>query len=266
MSGAGGRPAIFITGAAAGIGRATAERFSRAGWFVGLYDVNATGVQELARELQPSVAGSLDVTDVEGFRSTLAAFFEAAGGRLDVLFNNAGIVAVDDFEKVELSRHHAVIDVNFKGVVNGCHLALPYLKQTPGARVISMCSASAIYGSPAFTVYSATKFAVRGFTEALNVEWARHGITVMDILPLFVDTPMVRKFETAPKSMETLGLRLRPDDIAKLVWRAAQWPTRWWAWPRVHWLPGVQAWGLYLATKFLPVWLNRYTTRKVTGY
>lgn len=261
-----GRPSIFITGAAAGIGRATAERFSRAGWFVGLYDVNEAGVRDLAGQLEPAVAGSLDVTDAGAYAIALEAFFSAAGGRLDLLFNNAGIVTIGDFEQVPLARHHAVVDVNFKGVINGCHLALPYLKRTPGARVISMCSASALYGSPPFTVYGASKFAVRGFTEALNVEWARHGITVMDVLPLFVDTPMVRGFESAPQSMERLGLRLQADDIARTVWQAAQWADRRWSWPRVHWLPGLQTWALYLSAKFLPVWLNRWTTRLVTGY
>ena len=261
-----GRPAIFITGAAAGIGRATAERFSRAGWFVGLYDIDEAGVQALAKTMPPAVAGRLDVTDTAGYARALETFFAAAGGRLDVLFNNAGIVTVGEFESVPLERHHAIVDVNLKGVINGCHLALPYLKRTPGARVISMCSASALFGSPPFTVYGASKFAVRGFTEALNVEWARHGITVMDVLPLFVDTPMVRGFETAPRSMERLGLRLQADDIARTVWAATQWPTRAWAWPRVHWLPGWQTWTLYLAAKLLPVWLNRLSTRLVTGY
>jgi len=259
------RPAIFVTGAAAGIGRATAELFAARGWFVGLYDVNESGVQELRRALGEAnaTAGRLDVTDAAAFEQALARFFEASGRRLDVLFNNAGIAATGDFESIPLARHHAVVDVNVKGVLNGCHLALPYLKQTAGARVISMCSASAIYGSPAFAGYSATKFAVRGLSEALDIEWHRHGIRVMDIMPLFVDTPMVANFEAHPKSMDVLGLRLTPGDIARTVWRAAHWP-RWW--PRVHFLPGPQVWGTYLMQKLTPLWLNRLTTKWITGY
>lgn len=261
------KPSIFITGAGAGIGAATARLFAARGWFVGLYDVNESAVLELSRELGPSVVtGRLDVTDPARFKAVLSEFFEAAGNRLDVLFNNAGIAATDAFEDIDLQRHHAVVDVNLKGVVNGCYYALPYLKQTTGSRVISMCSASAIYGAPSFAVYSGTKFAVRGLTEALNVEWARHGVTVMDVMPLFVDTPMVRSFENPPKSMERMGLRLVADDIANTVWKAANWPTRWWAWPRVHWLPGLQSKLLWLATKYLPVWLSRLTTRIITGY
>jgi NAD(P)-dependent dehydrogenase (short-subunit alcohol dehydrogenase family) len=258
------RHSIFITGAAAGIGRATAELFAGHGWFVGLYDVNESGVRELSVQLgaSNSCAGRLDVTDAAQFARSLAQFWEAAGQRLDLLFNNAGIVAVDDFEKIPLAKHHATVDVNLKGVINGCHAAFDYLKRTPGARVVSMSSASAIYGTPNFASYSATKFAVKGLTEALNVEWARYGITVMDVLPLFVDTPMVRQFEMKPKSMDALGMHLRPRDIAQTVWRAAHW----WLWPRVHWYPGLQGWLLALTQKFMPGWFNRLTTRLVSGY
>lgn len=258
------RPAIFITGAAAGIGRATAERFASNGWYVGLYDVNESGVQELRRTLGESnaMAGHLDVTDARAYAQALAAFFEASGGRLDLLFNNAGIVTVDEFHNVPLEKHHAVIDVNFKGVVNGCYLAFPYLRRTPGARVISMSSASAIYGPPEFASYAATKFAVKGLTEALDIEWRRYGITVRDVLPLFVDTPMVRQFEMKPKSMDRLGLRLTAPDIASTVWRAAHWRL----WPRVHWYPGLQTYVLALTQKFMPGWFNRLTTRLVAGY
>ena len=168
------RKSIFITGAAAGIGRATALRFAAAGWRVGLYDVNQVGLKALVSEIGPqAVAGRLDVTDGAGFAKALAAFAEPSDGRIDVLFNNAGVLSTGDFESMPLARCYALIDINTKGVVNGCHAALPYLAATKGARVINMASASAIYGTPAFAVYSATNFFVKGLTEALNIEWAR---------------------------------------------------------------------------------------------
>lgn len=258
------QPSIFVTGAAAGIGRATAELFASRGWFVGLYDVNEAGARELRERLgaDRAVAGRLDVTDPAAFGRALEEFFTAAGGRLDLLFNNAGIAAVGNFEEIPLARQHAVVDVNLKGVLSGCYAALPYLRRTPGARVVSMCSASAIYGAPGFAAYSATKFAVKGLTEALDIEWRRHGIRVMDLLPLFVDTPMVAQFENKPKSFDVLGMHLGPADIARTVWRAAHW--RWW--PRVHWYPGVQGWLMALAQKLTPAWFNRLTTRLVSGY
>jgi NAD(P)-dependent dehydrogenase (short-subunit alcohol dehydrogenase family) len=259
------RPSIFITGAAVGIGRATAERFAREGWFVGLYDLNEAGVQELRRTLGEgnATAGRLDVTDAAAYERALAQFWDAAGKRLDVLFNNAGIAFCDDFEKIPLARHHALIDVNLKAVVTGCLAAFQYLRQTPGASVVSMSSASAIYGAPAFATYAATKFGVKGLTEALNIEWHRHDIRVVDVLPLFVDTPMVAQFESGLKSKDVLGMHLGPQDIANTVWRAVHWP-RWW--PRVHWYPGLQGSFLALLQKLSPAWVNRLTTKMISGY
>jgi NAD(P)-dependent dehydrogenase (short-subunit alcohol dehydrogenase family) len=263
------RPSIFVTGAASGIGRATAELFAERGWFVGLYDVNEAGARELAARLgsASSVAGTLDVTDAARFAAALAQFWQAAGQRLDLLFNNAGIASIGDFEKIPLARHHAIVDVNLKGVINGCHCALQYLQRTPGARVINTCSASAIYGTPAFAGYSATKFAVKGFTEALDIEWRRHGVTVRDVLPLFVDTPLVRQgldglVGQPLRSIEVLGMRLTAADVAATVWRAAHWKL----WPRVHWYPGRQGWFMALAQKLSPGWLSRLTTRWMSGY
>lgn len=258
------RPSIFVTGAAAGIGRATARHFAARGWAVGLYDVNLDGARALAQELGAACvhSGALDVTDAAQFAAALESFWGAAGQRLDLLFNNAGIIAVEDFEAIPLARHHAVVDVNVKGVLNGCHLALPYLKRTPGSHVVNMASASAIYGTPKFAAYGASKFAVRGLTEALDIEWHRHGITVRDVLPLFVDTQMVRGVTIPLASLDKLGLRLTPEDVARTVWRAKHWRL----WPRVHFYPGWQAWFLALAQKLSPGWLNRYTTRVVSGH
>jgi NAD(P)-dependent dehydrogenase (short-subunit alcohol dehydrogenase family) len=83
------------------------------------------------------------------------------------------------------------VDVNVKGVLNGCHLAKPYLLRTPGERVINLSSGSAEYGQASLATYWATKFAVRGLTEALNVEWQADGIPVMDVMPLCARTAMV---------------------------------------------------------------------------
>lgn len=259
------RPAIFITGAAAGIGRATAELFADQGWFLGLYDVDESGLRILRDRIGEGncIIGRLDTTDVAAYAQALARFWETTDHRIDVLFNNAGIANVGHFEEISLERHHRLVDVNLKGVINGFHLALPYLIQTPDARVISMCSASAIYGAPALTVYSATKFAVRGLTESLDVEWQRHGIRVMDIMPLFVNTPMVRQFESQPKSVAALGVRLTAADIAKTVLKAATRPR--WA-LHVHWYPGLQTLLLHVLTKISPSFVNRLVVRKLSGY
>lgn len=257
------RKSIFITGAAAGIGRATALRFAAAGWRVGLYDVDLLGVKALATQIGPqAVVGKLDVTNEAAFAKALADFAEPTDGRIDVLFNNAGVLSTGDFEAMPIARCHVLIDINAKGVVNGCHAALPYLKAAKG-RVINMASASAIYGAPAFAVYSATKFFVRGLTEALNIEWARHGVTVCDVMPLFVDTPMVQALTDKPQSITSLGVRLTADDIAAVVYQAATQAA--WRSP-VHWLPGAQTRALAMLNKLMPQRLARASNKYFSGY
>ncbi|TJY60977.1 SDR family oxidoreductase [Sinimarinibacterium sp. CAU 1509] len=256
------KASIFITGAAAGIGRETARVFAARGWRVGAYDVDLAGLQSLKAECSGDITiGTLDVVDAEACKAAVAEFASADGGRLDVMFNNAGILSVGHFEDIDVRRHHAIVDINLKGVINGCLAALPHLRATPGSRVISMASASAIYGSPDYASYSATKFAVRGLTEALDIEWSRFGIRVMDIMPLFVKTAMVTDIEQ-PISIGRLGIRLSAQDIAQTVWRAAHWS----AWRRVHWYPGIQTRAMSLANALSPGLLNRATVKTLSGY
>lgn len=258
------RKSIFITGAAAGIGRAVAERFAKAGWFVGLYDVDEAAVQALALQLgaERCHAGRLDVSAAPDWAPQLEAFWQAGGQRLDVLFNNAGIAVTSHFEDADLARHHRLIDINIKGVINGCYAALPYLKCTPGARAINMCSASALYGQPQLSSYAASKAAVRSLTEALDIEWQRHGIRVVDVLPLFVNTAMVTNEVSKMKTVQTLGVRLSADDVARTVWRLAQGapsslPT--------HSPVGWQTKIFYVLAKCSPDAVNRFVTARMAG-
>jgi len=259
------KQAIFITGAGAGIGRATAELFAARGWLVGAYDVNEQAVLGLRSQLgEPNVvAGRLDVTNAEALRRAVEEFCKASGGRLDVMFNNAGIAHLDAFENVPLAKSHAIVDVNLKGVINGGYAALPHLQRTPGARMISMCSASSIYGAAQLAVYSATKFAVKGLSEALDLEWSRYGIQVMDLCPLFVNTPMVHEFNAHPsKAMDRLGVRLLPQDIARNVWSLATRSS--WRCP-VHSYPGLQTKLMAVMAKISPAFMNRWVNKLIQG-
>ena len=154
---------IFITGAAAGIGRATARHFARRDWFVGLHDIDGAGLAQLADELRavhgaPTVTtGELDVTDPDQFNDAVQAFLAVSGGRLDVLFNNAGILKMGNFDQVDPALQRKTVDVNVNGVINGVAAGLDALKATAtkygDARIINTASASAVYGIPELTVY-----------------------------------------------------------------------------------------------------------------
>ena len=251
---------IFITGAASGIGRAAAELFVRKGWFVGLYDINLEEIDKLHKSLGGDYTcyGKLDVTSRESVREALEQFERHSGGRLDVLFNSAGLFSTGPFETIDLERQQQIARVNLTGVLNCTYLAFPLLKKSAPARVINMASGSALYGTPDMASYSATKFAVRGFSEALNIEWARHHIHVSDIIAPFVDTPMVRNVEKT-HSMKLLGIRLSAEDVAQTVWKAAHGK-------KVHYIMTLQFKLLWFVSGLAPVWMNRVTTKLVAGY
>ena len=147
-------------------------------------------------------------------------FAEAAGGRLDVMINNAGILLAGRFEDIDVARHLKEIDINTKGVVNGLHAAFPYLRDTANSVVVNLASASAIYGQAELANYSATKFFVRGITEALDIEWHRYGIRVIAMWPLYVQTAMTDHIKTG--TTESLGIRLTAQDVADAIAKAVE--------------------------------------------
>lgn len=250
--------AILITGAGAGIGAATARHFAAQGWIVGLYDRDENAVRALANELgAPARAGLLDVTDAAQWQQVLQDWQQQVG-RLDVLFNNAGILYSGPFESISAEQHARTFEVNVMGLIHGCLNALPLLKATSGSRVINMSSASAIYGQINLSSYSASKFAVRALTEALDGEWAAHGIKVMDVMPLFVQTNMLQGMKN--KSVDRLGVKITPEDIAHIVWRAANDHQRL---SPLHWVAGWQTQLFYQLTRVTPEGISRRVNRLI---
>ena len=230
----GERQSLFVTGAASGIGLETARRFAREGWFVGAHDVQADKLAELEKELgaERCLVRTLDVTDYEDYQRAVAEFGQATGGRMDVLHNNAGIGHSGWFEDVPYAETRRVIDVNFVGVVNGIYAALPLLKATRNSLCFSTSSSSATYGMPRIAIYAATKFAVKGLTEALSIELGRHGVRAADTLPGLIDTPIldntpnhsgdgpdgIRPRDGAPS--EGPFRLIHPSEVAEAVWNA----------------------------------------------
>ncbi|CAN5260860.1 hypothetical protein BH09MYX1_BH09MYX1_17650 [soil metagenome] len=119
---------IFITGAASGIGKATARVFAERGFFVGLYDVDEDGARELAATLGPNaIAGALDVRDRTAYAKAIAAFGDRTGGTMDVLFGCAGVLKFAAFTDCTAEEADRQIAINVNGVVNGIYAALPLL-------------------------------------------------------------------------------------------------------------------------------------------
>jgi NAD(P)-dependent dehydrogenase (short-subunit alcohol dehydrogenase family) len=249
------RKAIFITGGGSGIGRATAQFFAGKGWFIGLADVNATGLAETSALLPPDMSSQhvMDVRDRKAWDEALADFAVKSGGRLDVLFNNAGIGSGGPLSVMTEAEIERVLDINLKGVFWGAQAGFAYLKKTPGSALVSTSSAAGLYASAGMSAYSATKFGVRAMTESLDREWAVDGVKARTIMPSFIDTPLLDGVsagsnEAIRETVRNAGLEFTPvEQVAQAVWDAAHGN-------RVHIVVGKTAKRLKWATSWAP-WL-----------
>ena len=226
---------IFLTGAASGIGRATAELFHSKGWFVGCFDVDNDALQDLGKTLgDRCYTAYLDVRDKAAFDTALALFAEQTDGRLDLMFNNAGITVGGYFDEMPFDKIMDIVNINFIGVLNGTYAAIPFLKQTENSLCFTTSSSAAIFGAPGMAVYGATKYAIKGFTHAMSVELARYGVRAADVMPGIIDTPLwgssryvdgkaVATFAKTPKrnaNRTDTSRTIAPSEVADAVWRA----------------------------------------------
>lgn len=267
------QPHIVISGAASGIGKETALRFLAEGWLVTALDRNEQALHALEAEAasavvadsaaSPEVSGSwsrpgtlqifaLDVTDAGAWGSVLEQATAATrtghtNGRVDAMINNAGILIPGRFTDLTPQQHRATVDVNVIGVMNGAHAAHPYLSRTPGSVLVNLASAAAIYGQSELASYSSSKFAVRGLTEALSIEWQRDGVDVVALWPLFVSTPLIDGIDIAPT--RAMGVKLTAADVVTEIHRVVTEPG---ARKRVHRRVGRQAKWVAAGVKFAP--------------
>ena len=254
------RKAIFITGGGSGIGRAIAQKFSSEGWFVGLGDIDEAGMAGTTELIGQSYSYShrLDVRDRKAWDEALFAFASAAGDRIDVLANNAGIPIGGSLSENSVDEIERCLDINLKGVLFGAQAALPYLQKTaPGSCLLNTASAAGIYGTGGASVYSATKFGVRGITESLDAEWAEFGIKVADLCPSFIETPLLdhtpnaKSNESVRQRVAEAGLELTPaSDVAQAAWDAVHGD-------KLHWVVGKTARRIAFASRWM-----RGTVRK----
>lgn len=204
----------LITGAASGIGEATALRFAEEGAHVIVTDINSDTGPELAEEITDAGGEAdfyeLDVTDAERFDEVAADVYEEHG--LDILVNNAGTGHPSAYvEDTDTSMRDFVMDVNIKGVWNGCHAALPHMKEQGHGSIVNVGSLASIFGLPKQAAYSLSKGAVLNFTRAVAAEAGPKGVRANTVCPGFTDTPLLDQFLAATDNPEEAREKLRQD-------------------------------------------------------
>lgn len=191
-----GRTAL-VTGAAAGIGRATAERLAGEGAYVIVTDIDSGGSEETVDLLEDTGGDGefreLDVTDPERFEAIIEDV--AAERGLDALVNNAGIgheaAVIEETDRSTLDR---VIDVNCKGVWNGCRAALPIMKAQESGAIVNVASLGGMLGLPKQAAYTLTKGAVLNFTRTVAAEAGPDGVRANAVCPGFIETALGEAF------------------------------------------------------------------------
>jgi NAD(P)-dependent dehydrogenase (short-subunit alcohol dehydrogenase family) len=184
-----------VTGAASGIGRALAQQLASAGSALALADIDEAGLQQTAQSITENSAlittHVVDVAKEENIKS-FAAEVGARHGRVALLINNAGVSLHGDFDQVSLDDFRWLMDINFWGPVYGVRYFLPMLKREPRAHIVNLSSVFGIIAPAGQVPYAASKFAVRGFTEALRHELEGSSISVSCVHPGGIRTPIAR--------------------------------------------------------------------------
>jgi NAD(P)-dependent dehydrogenase (short-subunit alcohol dehydrogenase family) len=187
----------LVTGGASGIGRALGAELAAQGAQVVLADIDALAVQRTARKLAGSVEGcGLDVRDEAAFRSLVDAIVHDHG-RLDLLFNNAGIAIGGPTHELTAAHWEHAIDVNIRGVVHGVLAAYPAMVERGAGDIVNTASGAGLVAPPFVAPYAMTKHAVVGLSLGLRPEAARHGVNVSVLCPGAVETAILDRVPPA---------------------------------------------------------------------
>jgi len=245
-----GKPVLLITGASSGIGAAVARRFSQEGYRLVLAARRFDRLSALAEEIRGQGGEALpvaaDLSQVGDIQRLVQSALEHTH-QIDILFNNAGFGRLDWLEGLDpLSDVQAQIQVNLSGLIWMAQAVLPHMIERRSGHIINMASLAGWVAPPTYTVYAATKFGVRGFTEALRREVAPYGVHVSGIYPGAVDTEFGTQARIRRKTGMTTPKRMRltADEVAQAVLRLAQRPRR------AVILPGYMRWVVALNALF----------------
>lgn len=209
----------IITGAAKGIGFATAKRFAEEGAKVMIADVSPEALKLAAEQIPGAEAYVMNVTDRDSIQAAVDQIMQHHG-RIDVLINNAGITQDARLVKMTEAQFDTVIDVNLKGVFNCTQLVVPHMLEAKSGSIVNASSVVGIYGNFGQTNYSATKFGVIGFTKTWARELGAKGIRVNAVCPGFIATEMVKAMpENILQDIERrswLGRLGTPEEMANV--------------------------------------------------
>jgi meso-butanediol dehydrogenase/(S,S)-butanediol dehydrogenase/diacetyl reductase len=217
---------VLITGAASGIGAASARRFAAEGARLALGDLNEAGCAAAARELDPSgarvLARGLDVRELEAVEAFTRAAVERFG-RLDVVFNNAGIGTFGLVPEMDPKVWRDIIDVDLNSVYYGCRAAIPHLVAGGGGAIVNTASISGLGGDYGLAAYNAAKGAVVNLTRSLALDHARDGIRTNAVCPGPIETALTAPMLGIPALMEEyrrllpMGRMGTADEVAAAV-------------------------------------------------
>jgi NADP-dependent 3-hydroxy acid dehydrogenase YdfG len=221
-----GKVAI-ITGAAGGIGRALAEEMAQRGCYLVLADINAELLENTVAELcatgARAEAKTVDVRDAAQVQTLVEAAFQELG-RIDYLFNNAGLNLCAEIRDTTLDDWNLLIDVNLRGVVHGIHAVYPIMCEQGFGHIVNTASAAGLIPAAAEGAYAATKHAVVGLSMALRAEAEAFGVKVSVVCPGLVDTPILDstkyvKFDPAVIRKVAPEKPIPPRKAARLILR-----------------------------------------------
>ena len=249
-------PVLIVTGASSGIGAAVGKQFARQGYRVVLAARRIERLESLADEIEASGGQALAIqTDLFQYEEiqNLVAETISQFGQVDVLVNNAGFGRLKWLEQLDPGKDiQAQLQINLTATILVAREVLPHMIERQSGHIINMASLGGFVATPTYTIYSASKFGVRGFTEALRREVGVYGIHVTGVYPGGVRTEFKEHTGTDRKTGRTTpeSLRLEPEEVAQVILKAVDhprrtviipWQMRFVVWANSH-FPGVVDW------------------------